>query len=85
MHQKTQEKFSIYKIKKGDTLASVAAFFEKRQQEIKGFHNIFCEHEELIVFDFPDHLTQLYVYPYLHYKAIGIAEFLDESTYLQKK
>ena len=54
---KTQENYSIYNIKKGDSLASVAAFFEKTQQEIKGFHNIFCEHDELIVFDFPDHLT----------------------------
>lgn len=81
---KSQEKFSIYKIKKGDTLASVATFFEKTQQEIKGFHNLFCEHDEFIVFDFPDHLIQLYVYPYLHYKATGIAEHLDENTYLQQ-
>ncbi|WP_309609196.1 hypothetical protein [Flavobacterium sp.] len=85
MRQKPQEKFSIYDIKEGDTLASLATFFEKTQQEIKGFHNIFCEHEELIVFDFPADLKQLYVYPYLHYKAIGVAEHLDESTYLQHK
>ena len=79
---KEKENYSIYNIKKEDTLASVATFFEKTQQEIKGFHNIFCTSEEYIVFDLPDHLKQLYVYPYLHYKAIGVAEHLSESTYL---
>ncbi|WP_310554725.1 hypothetical protein [Flavobacterium sp.] len=78
-----QEKYSIYALKKGDTLASVATYFEKTQQEIKGFHNIFCEHSALIVYDFPYDLKQLYVFPQLHYKAIGVAEHLDQSTYLQ--
>lgn len=83
MTLQSKEKFSTYKIKKGDTLASVATSFEKTQQEIKGFHNIFCEREQYIVFDFPADLKELYVYPYMHYKAIGVAEHLDQNTYLQ--
>ena len=82
MTKQPKEQFSVYTIKKGDTLESVASFFEKTQQEIKGFHNIFCKHEDYIVFDFPENLEELYVYPYLHYKAIGLAEYLDENTYL---
>jgi hypothetical protein len=85
MKKKTPDKFAVYTIKKGDTLATVAAFFEKSQQEIKGFHNVFCEEDDLIVIDFPKSLTQLYVYPYLHYKAIGVSEHMDQSTSLRQK
>ena len=82
MTQQPKKQFSTYAVKKGDTLESVASFFEKTQQEIKGFHNIFCKQEDYIVFDFPENLKELYVYPYLHYKAIGVAAHLDQNTYL---
>ena len=56
-------KYKKYRLKKGDTLSGVASILGKPVQEIKNFHNIFCEHEEVIVFDFPETLQELFIYP----------------------
>jgi hypothetical protein len=85
MKEDTKKDYSIYKIKKGDTLASVAAYFEKTQQEIKGYHNLFCIYELYIHNDFPEDLKELYVYPQLHHKAVGLDKHLSENNYLQQK
>ncbi|WP_395075661.1 hypothetical protein [Flavobacterium sp.] len=60
-----EAKYKIYSIKKNDTLKSIALVFEKTQQEIKNFHNLFCAEKELIINDFPPTLQHLYVYAYL--------------------
>ncbi len=82
MRQNSKEDYSIYKLKKGDTLASVAVYFEKTQDEIKGYHNLFFPYEQHIISDFPENLSQLYVYPQLHFKAMGIAQHLAQDQFL---
>ena len=60
-----EPKFKIYAIKEGDTLKSIATVFCKTQQEIKNFHNLFCEEKDFIYEDFPVRLEYLNVYAYL--------------------
>jgi hypothetical protein len=74
---KNQKQYSVYDIKKGDTLESIVAFFEKSKQEIVGFHNIYAKQDDLIVMDLPIHLQQLFLYPNLHFKATGVAKHLN--------
>jgi len=56
-------KYKKYKIKKGDTLASVSNILGKPTQEVKNFHNIFCDHENFIILDFPENFEELFIYP----------------------
>ncbi len=74
-----QKQYSVYDIKKGDTLESIATFFEKSKQEIVGFHNIYAKQDDLIGMELPTHLQQLFLYPNLHNKATGVAKHLNEN------
>ena len=74
-----QKQYSVYDIKKEDTLEGIVAFFEKSKQEIVGFHNIYAKQDDLIGMELPSHLQQLFLYPNLHYKATGIATHLNEN------
>ena len=74
-----QKQYSVYDIKKEDTLESIVAFFEKSKQEIVGFHNIYAKQDDLIGMELPSHLQQLFLYPNLHYKATGIATHLNDN------
>ncbi len=74
-----QKQYSVYDIKKEDTLERIATFFEKSKQEIVGFHNIYAKQDDLIGMELPTHLQQLFLYPNLHFKATGVAKHLNES------
>ena len=56
-------KYKKYKIKEGDTLASISKLLGKPTLEVKNFHNIFCDHDNFIVLDFPDNFKELFIYP----------------------
>jgi hypothetical protein len=74
-----QKQYSVYDIKKEDTLESIVAFFEKSKQEIVGFHNIYAKQDDLIGMELPSHLQHLFLYPNLHFKATGVAKHLNEN------
>jgi hypothetical protein len=72
-----QKQYSVYDIKKGDTLERIATFFEKSKQEIVGFHNIYAKQDDLIGMELPSHLQQLFLFPNLHFKATGVDKHLN--------
>ncbi|MXO05611.1 LysM peptidoglycan-binding domain-containing protein [Flavobacterium sp. HBTb2-11-1] len=57
------DKFHIYKIKKGDTLESVARDLGMDAQELRRYHNMYCEIPDLIEADFKSYLEYLILAP----------------------
>ncbi len=57
------DKFRIYKIKKGDTLESVARDLGIDAQELRRYHNMYCEIPDLIEADFKSYLEYLILAP----------------------
>lgn len=56
-------KHRTYKIKKGDTLDSVARELGVDAQELRRYHNIYCEIPDLIEADFKSHLELVILAP----------------------
>ncbi|MBF4516818.1 LysM peptidoglycan-binding domain-containing protein [Flavobacterium sp. ANB] len=56
-------KHRTYKIKKGDTLQSVAQELGVDAQELRRYHNIYCEIPDLIEADFKSHLELVILAP----------------------
>ncbi|WP_433829341.1 LysM peptidoglycan-binding domain-containing protein [Flavobacterium anhuiense] len=56
-------KFRTYKIKKGDTLASVARDLGVEPNKLRWYHNMYCEIHDLIEADFKSHLQLLILAP----------------------
>ncbi|WP_163400380.1 LysM peptidoglycan-binding domain-containing protein [Flavobacterium fluviatile] len=56
-------KIRTYKIKKGDTLESVAAELGYEAQELRRYHNMYCDISDLIEADFNRHLEFLILSP----------------------
>lgn len=54
-----ESKHKIYTIQKGDTLQSVAKQLNLTPEEIKAYHNIYCELPDLIGYDFSSNLKIL--------------------------
>ena len=59
----SHSKHLFYKIRKGDTLESVAKALEIEAQELRRYHNIYCEISDLIEADFKRHLEYLILAP----------------------
>jgi hypothetical protein len=59
----SHSKHLTYKIRKGDTLESVAKALEIEAQELRRYHNIYCEISDLIEADFKSHLEYLILAP----------------------
>lgn len=59
----SRSKHLTYKIRKGDTLESVAKVLEIKAQELRRYHNIYCEISDLIEADFKSHLEYLILAP----------------------
>ncbi|WP_264551514.1 LysM peptidoglycan-binding domain-containing protein [Flavobacterium sp. N2038] len=57
------DKFRTYKIKKGDTLASVARDLGIEADELRWYHNMYCEIPDLIEADFKGYLEFLILAP----------------------
>ena len=57
------DKHRTYKIRKGDTLQSVADALGIDAQELRRYHNIYCELPDLIEADFKSHLKLLILAP----------------------
>ncbi|WP_456311790.1 LysM peptidoglycan-binding domain-containing protein [Pseudomonas shirazensis] len=57
------DKHRTYKIRKGDTLQSVADALGIDAQELRRYHNIYCELPDLIEADFKGHLKLLILAP----------------------
>jgi hypothetical protein len=86
MSYKPKKEFNTYKIKRNDTLKSIAAFLKKSEWEVANFHNIFAKQHELIGVEFPENLKHLYITPNVHEKEIdGIPKVQFESGYLNIK
>ncbi|MCL9806795.1 LysM peptidoglycan-binding domain-containing protein [Flavobacterium amniphilum] len=54
-----ESKHKIYTIQKGDTLQSVAKQLNLTTEEIRAYHNIYCELPDLIGYDFSNNLKTL--------------------------
>ncbi|KAF2517735.1 LysM peptidoglycan-binding domain-containing protein [Flavobacterium foetidum] len=61
--ESSYDKFRTYKIKKGDTLESVAHKLGVDVQELRRYHNMYCEIPDLIEGDFKSHLEFLILAP----------------------
>lgn len=61
--ERQHNKDRIYKIAKGATLESVAKELGKNAQEIRRYHNMYCEISDLIETDFKSHLEFLILAP----------------------
>ncbi len=59
----SHSKHLTYKIRKGDTLWSVATALGIEAQELRRYHNIYCEISDLIEADFKSHLEYLILAP----------------------
>ena len=59
----SRSKHLTYKIRKGDTLESVANELGLEAQELRRYHNIYCEISDLIEADFKSHLEYLILAP----------------------
>ncbi|WP_310556421.1 hypothetical protein [Flavobacterium sp.] len=59
------EKYRIHKLKKGDTVDSVAVELGITPFEVRGFHNSCCNWNDTIGHNFPTHITELLVYPHI--------------------
>lgn len=59
----SHDKHRIYKIKKGDTLNSVALELGIEDRELRRYHNIYCAIPDLIEADFKSHLEFLILAP----------------------
>nr|WP_294926167.1 LysM domain-containing protein [uncultured Flavobacterium sp.] len=59
----SHSKHLTYKIRKGDTLESVANELGLEAQELRRYHNIYCEISDLIEADFKSHLEFLILAP----------------------
>ncbi|VXC01365.1 conserved hypothetical protein [Flavobacterium sp. 9AF] len=67
-------KYKKYKIKKNDTLESIANKLEKSIHEIKSFHNVFCDSDSYIGVSLPNHLKELYIYPEFNEKELSLLQ-----------
>ncbi|MDY0989818.1 peptidoglycan-binding protein LysM [Flavobacterium sp. CFBP9031] len=61
--ESTYDKFRTYKIKKGDTLASVARDLGVEADELRWYHNMYCEIQDLIEADFKSYSRFLILAP----------------------
>lgn len=61
--ESTYDKFRTYKIKKGDTLASVARDLGVEADELRWYHNMYCEIQDLIEADFKSYSQFLILAP----------------------
>jgi len=61
--QSYDKKYRCYKIRKGDTLQSVALELGKESQELRHYHNMRCAIPDLIEEDFKSHLELLILAP----------------------
>ncbi|OXA94366.1 peptidoglycan-binding protein LysM [Flavobacterium hercynium] len=59
----TYEDHLTYKIKKNDTLISVAKQLVIRPDDLRSYHNKFCPLQDLIEADFPNHLRYVILAP----------------------
>jgi hypothetical protein len=59
------KKYLIHKIKKGDTIESLATELGISTDEVRGFHNVHCKNDDTIGYLLPTHITELYVYPHI--------------------
>lgn len=59
------KKYRVHKLKKNDTVIIVAVELGITVQELVGFHNVHCKNDDVISLEFPNHLTELLVYPYI--------------------
>ncbi|MFH6935271.1 peptidoglycan-binding protein LysM [Flavobacterium sp. FlaQc-30] len=57
--ESSYDKFRTYKIKKGDTLESVARDLGVEAEDLRWYHNMYCEIPDLIEADFKSHLKFL--------------------------
>lgn len=61
--ESTYDKFRTYKIKKGDTLASVARDLGVEADELRWYHNMYCQIQDLIEADFKSYSQFLILAP----------------------
>ena len=59
------EDYRKHKLKKSDTIESVAQELGITILELTGFHNIYCTNNDTIGYELPSHLEELYVYPHI--------------------
>ena len=59
------QNYRLHKLKKGDTVDSVALELGITTLEVRGFHNIYCHFNDTIGYDFPENLIDLLVYPHI--------------------
>ncbi len=82
------EKYRIHALKTGDTIVSVALELGISILELRGFHNIYCENQDTIGYDFPDHIKEIFVFPHIReYKKENhpMVQFTDGSALVYKK
>jgi hypothetical protein len=82
-----QQKFKKYKLKKEDSLESLAKMLNKPKQELRNFHNVFCKPTELIAVDIPEQLKYLYIYPSFEIEEIERkpkVKFVSDSVLVYK-
>lgn len=73
--EQSYDQYRTYKVRKGDTLQSVATEFGIDIQELRHYHNMRCNLSDLIEDDFKSHLELLILPP----------EKSDEKTVLKEK
>lgn len=61
--ESSYDKFRTYKIKKGDTLESVARDLGVEAEDLRWYHNMYCEIPDLIEADFKSYLEFLILGP----------------------
>ena len=59
------EKYRIHELKKGDTIQSLVEELGITAFELVGFHNVYCKNDDIVGHEFPEHITDLYVYPHI--------------------
>ncbi len=59
------EKYLIYLLEKGDTVESLSRNLNITPFDVRGFHNTVCSKDDLIGYELPQHLTELYVSPHI--------------------
>ena len=59
-------KYKKFRISKNDKLETLSKKLGLKTDEMIGFHNVFAKEDEFIMYDLPEHLQELYVYPYIY-------------------
>ncbi|WP_310554451.1 hypothetical protein [Flavobacterium sp.] len=86
INYKPEKEFNIYKLKEKDTLKSIALFLNKSEWEVAGFHNCYAKGNEIIGYEFPKELKNLYLNPNISEKHLeGVPKAKFESGYLNIK